>query len=107
MLSQARKFEWSSALDAALSQTYSYFNTPIPEQVRASLSEQSDRHQQLVALMQIQPATHILEERQKILSLNYYGRFHRSPPCLDPPSTRLYALALSIENFVDVTRILF
>ncbi len=75
LLSHTWEFEWNSALDAALSQTNAYFNTPIPEQVRTSLSEQSDRHQQLVALMQIQPATHILEERQKILSLNFYGRF--------------------------------
>ncbi len=75
LLSQARQFEWSSALDAALSQMVTYFNTPIPEQVRASLSQQFDRHQQLVGLMQIQPATHILEERQKLLSLNGVGRF--------------------------------
>jgi hypothetical protein len=75
LLAQARTFEWGSALDAALSQTVTYFNTPIPEQVRASLSEQSDRHQALVALMKIQPATHILEERQKLLSLNWYGCF--------------------------------
>ena len=75
LLSQARQFEWSSALDAALSQMVAYFNTPIPAQVRASLSQQSDRHQHLVALMQIQPATHILEERQKLLSLNGVGRF--------------------------------
>jgi hypothetical protein len=75
LLSQAKKFEWSSALDAALSQTYMYFHTPIPDHVRASLAEQSDRHEKLVALLQNKPATHILEERQKMLSLNGYGRF--------------------------------
>lgn len=75
LLSQARKFEWSSALEAALSQTYTYFNTPIPDHVRVSLSEQSDRHQALVALKKIQPATHILAERQRLLSLSWYGRF--------------------------------
>jgi hypothetical protein len=75
LLTQARAFEWSSALDAALSQTYTYFNTPIPEHVRTSLAKQIDRHQELVGLLQIKPATHILEERQKLLSLNWHGRF--------------------------------
>ena len=75
LLSQAGKFEWGSALDAALSQTRAYFNTPIPEQARARLSEQSDRHGGLVALLKNRPATHILEEHQKMLSLNWYGRF--------------------------------
>ena len=75
LLSQAKIFEWGSALDAALSQTYAYFDTPIPDHVRATLSESSDRHRQLVALKQTRPATHILEEQQKLLSLNWYGRF--------------------------------
>ncbi len=75
LLSQAKTFEWGSALDAALSQTSAYFDTPVPARVRASLSESSDRHRGLVALKQIRPATHILEEQQKLLSLNWYGRF--------------------------------
>ncbi len=75
LLAQARKFEWSSALDAALFQACTYFNTPIPDYVRTALAEQSDRHQGLVDLMKIRPATHILEEHQKILSLNWIGRF--------------------------------
>ena len=75
LLSQAAKFEWGSALDAALSQTSAYFDTPIPGHVRARLSESSDRHRGLVALKQIRPATHILEEHQKLLSLNWYGKF--------------------------------
>jgi len=75
LLSQAAKFEWGSALEAALSQTCAYFDTPVPEGVRARLSESPDRHRDLVALKQIRPATHILEERQKLLSLNWYGRF--------------------------------
>lgn len=75
LLSQAKIFEWGSALEAALSQTYTYFDTPVPEHVRASLSDQVDRHQALVALLKIKPATHILEERQRLLTLNWYGRF--------------------------------
>ena len=75
LLSQARIFEWGSALNAALSQTYAYFDTPIPDKVRPSLSELNDRHQPLIELLQNKPATHILEERQKLLSLNWYGRF--------------------------------
>ncbi len=75
LLAQAKIFEWGSALDAALSQTYAYFNTPIPGDVRTSLSQYSDRHQKLVALLQNKPATHLLEEQQKLLTLNWYGRF--------------------------------
>jgi hypothetical protein len=74
LLAQARRFEWGSALDAALSQTYKYFNTPIPDHVSCNLSKDSDRHQALVAYLQIPPATHVLEERQKLLSLNGYAR---------------------------------
>jgi hypothetical protein len=75
LLSQAKIFEWGSALHAALTQTCAYFNTPIPDHVRVSLLEKTDRHQQLVALKQTRPATHILEEHQELLSLNWYGRF--------------------------------
>ena len=75
LLSQARKFEWGSALDAALSRVDAYFNTPIPAHVRTELSKQVDRHQHLVALLQNKPPTQILAERQKLLSLNWYGRF--------------------------------
>ena len=74
LLSQAKAFEWSSALDAALAQTVAYFDTPVPEWILASLSASHDRHRDLVALKQIPPATHILQERQKLLSLNIYGR---------------------------------
>ena len=74
LLSQAKIFEWSSALESAFIQAGTYFNTPIPEQVRVSLSENSDKHKKLVALLQNKSATHILEEYQKFLSLNGYGR---------------------------------
>lgn len=74
LLSQAKTFEWSSALEAALAQTVAYFDTPIPESVRASLAASHDRHRGLVALKQTQPTTHILQEHQKLLSLNFYGR---------------------------------
>ena len=72
LLSQAKSFEWGSALEAFLTQTIAYFDTPVPERVRASLSESFDRHRGLVALKQTHPATHILAERQKLLSLNLY-----------------------------------
>jgi hypothetical protein len=84
LLSQAKDFEWGSALDAALSQTYTYFNTPIPGHVRASLSEGSDRNRKLVALMQIHPATHMLEERQKLMALNGYGRLRLALALIAP-----------------------
>jgi len=75
LLSQAIAFEWGSALEAFLTQTVVYFGTPVPEGVRTTLSESFDRHRELVALKQTHPATHILAERQKLLSLNLYGRF--------------------------------
>ncbi len=84
LLSQAQEFEWNSALDAALSQSCACFSTPIPEYVRACLSERSDRHQKLVALLKLKPATHTLEERQKFLSLNGYGRFRFVAALLAP-----------------------
>jgi hypothetical protein len=74
LLSQAKIFEWGSALDAFLSQTIAYFDTPVPDHVCASLSESPDRHQKLVVLKQTHLATHTLVERQKLLSLNLYGR---------------------------------
>jgi hypothetical protein len=75
LVSQAEKFEWGSALDVALSQANAFFDTPIPASILDRLSHQSDRHRRLVELKQIPPTTHILEERQKLLSLNNYGRF--------------------------------
>jgi hypothetical protein len=75
VLSQAKSFEWGSALNAFLAQTVSYFDSPVPDRVCASLSEGFDRHRDLVALKQIHPATHFFAERQKLLSLNVYGRF--------------------------------
>lgn len=74
LLAQARTFAWASALDAALTQTVDYFETPLPENVLASLSESADRHRDLVALKQTHPMTNILQERQRLLSLNWYGR---------------------------------
>jgi len=74
LLSQAKSFEWGSALDAFLTQTAAYFDTPLPDRVCANLSESRDRHRGLVALKQTHPATHILAESQKLLSLNVYGR---------------------------------
>ncbi len=74
LLSQARKFEWGSALEAALAQTVAYFATPVPDPVRAALVGSPDRHRELVALKQQRPPTHILLEGQKLMSLGLYGR---------------------------------
>lgn len=84
LLAQARRFEWGSALDAVLSHTYVCFNTLVPDYVRSSLAEGSDRHRELVASLQIKPATHMLEERQKLLSLNGYARFRLFMALLAP-----------------------
>ena len=87
LLSQAKSFEWASALDTFLTQTVAYFDTPVPDRVCASFSESFDRHRDLVALKQTLPATHILAERQKLLSLNLYGRFRLVLALLIPSPT--------------------
>jgi len=74
LLVQARKFDWGSALDAALAQTIAYFDTPVPEPVRAALARITDRHRNLVSLKQSRSETRILLEYQKLVSLNFYGR---------------------------------
>jgi len=75
LLAQSKIFEWGSALEAALSKTVACFDTPIPGHVLPSLSGISDRNQKLVALKQIHPATHSLDELQKLQSLKGSARF--------------------------------
>jgi hypothetical protein len=75
LLSQAKAFEWGSALDETLKQTVAYFNTPVPERVLVSLSEVSDRYRGLVEIKPTRLTTHTHLERHKLLSLNTYGRF--------------------------------
>lgn len=84
LLSQARIFEWGSALEAALAQTTACFATPIPDHVLGALAESLDRHRDLVALKQTCPATHLLLEYQKLRSLNWYGRFRLALALLVP-----------------------
>ena len=75
LLAQARKFEWGSAVSAALSQTVAYFDTPAPESVLKELTTISDKNAALVATyQQQQPGTHTLEEYQKWKSLDWSGR---------------------------------
>jgi hypothetical protein len=73
-LSQAREFNWSSGVYAALSQTVSAFNTPVPWDVLDNLSGISDRNVELVKTFQERPATHTLEEYQKLTTLDRKGR---------------------------------
>jgi hypothetical protein len=74
LLSQARKFEWGSAVRAALSQAVEFFDTPVPKNILENLARNTDRHAGRVAEMQALPATHTLEEYQKLKSLNAVGR---------------------------------
>jgi hypothetical protein len=74
LVRQAQVFEWGSAAFAALSQTVNLFETPVPQRVLDELSEHTDRNMTRVATLQDQPATHTLEEYQKLKSLNGYGR---------------------------------
>jgi hypothetical protein len=74
LLSQALKFEWSSAVSAALSQLIELFDSPIPKFVLDDLAMSSDRNKERVIEMQVPPATHTLEEYQKFKALNTAGR---------------------------------
>jgi hypothetical protein len=74
LLSQAQKFSWGSALEAALFQTQACFHTPIPDYIRAALSGFSDSHWKLVRRKQILPTTNLFKEYQMLISLNWYGR---------------------------------
>ena len=74
-LKQAEAFQWGSALDVALSETYKYFNTPIPNHVLAALSQTVDSHRNLIARKDIQTSSRILEEYQNLLARNWFGRF--------------------------------
>ena len=74
LLAQARTFGWFSALAAALFYTEALFETSLPDDVRTALAQETDSNQSLVTLKQSRPATHTLQERQKLLSLNVYGQ---------------------------------
>jgi hypothetical protein len=73
LLSQAHRFDWGSALEAALAKTVACFHTPVPGHVMTTLFDNTDRNRQLVARKQDKSATHILEENVKLQSLNFFG----------------------------------
>jgi hypothetical protein len=74
IIGQAKAFQWGSALYAALSQTYRFFDSPIPAHALADLLENSDQHRDRVARKQIRPATRVLEEYQNLKARKWYGR---------------------------------
>ncbi len=70
LLSQARTFEWGSALQAALTQTLAYFDTPIPRTCACQICQRwTDRHQKLVALKQIRPCHTYFGRTSKVIIL--------------------------------------
>ncbi|MGE5777171.1 MAG: hypothetical protein ACM33V_13185, partial [Chloroflexota bacterium] len=74
LISQAREFEWGSALRDALSRTQDYFGTPVPDVACSYLSLQVDRHESLVKKKQNRSGTKIILESQRLISLNWQGR---------------------------------
>jgi len=66
LFSQAKVFEWGSALDEALSQTRTSFNTPVPDRVLENLRKNTDRYRQWIVCRKRRPATHVLEELQNL-----------------------------------------
>ncbi len=74
LLTQARRFEWGSAVSAALSQIASIFHTPVPPSIVDELASVDDSNTERVLEMQSLPGTHTLEEYQKFKALNGKGR---------------------------------
>ncbi len=74
LLSQAKNFKWGSALRAVIFKTREYFDTPIPREIENQLANISDQNQKLVEMLKHKPATHILEEFQKMAVLNGRAR---------------------------------
>lgn len=74
LLAQARVFEWSSGVSAALAQTTDLFDTPVPGEVLSALLGMTDRNSELIETYQVHPATHTLEEFQKMKFLDWRGR---------------------------------
>jgi hypothetical protein len=75
LISQARAFQWGSAVEAALSQTAAYFDTPLPEEVPVQLRKAPDRNRKRIEIMRNRPVSHLQEEYHKLKSLSWYGRF--------------------------------
>jgi hypothetical protein len=75
LLSQAGIFGWASALEASLTWTRAYFDSPVPDHVLTHLAVQSDRNKKRVQRLQARPATHTLDELHKLASLKGFGRF--------------------------------
>jgi hypothetical protein len=74
LLAQAHEFEWGSAVSAALNQAIFFFDTPVPSHVLYTLSGVTDGNTALIEIYQGQPATHTLEEFQKLKFLDWRGR---------------------------------
>jgi hypothetical protein len=97
LLSQAQTFNWGSALEAALSVTMAYFETPVPREVLVKLGKTSDRNRERVEMMQNRPESHTQEEYYKLKSLNWYGRF-RLALALAIPSPAYMRWRYGLEN---------
>ncbi len=75
LLAQSMEFKWGSGVYAALSQTVTTFDTPVPRHTLNLLSQILDRNTELVLTYQRQPITHTLDEYQKFKTLDGKGRF--------------------------------
>lgn len=98
LLAQARQFEWGSAVSAALSQTVKFFGTPVPGHVLGGLSGISDRNTDLLTIYQGQPATHTLEEYQKLKFLSWQARI-RMVLALIVPSPAYMRWRYGLKNY--------
>jgi hypothetical protein len=74
LLRQARRFEWGSAVSAALSQARAFFGTPVPGNILEALAGEMDRNSDRVITLQDPPLTHTFEEYQKLKSLDLHAR---------------------------------
>lgn len=90
LLSRAMDFEWSSALEAALSKSSDLLGTPIPESVARTLSTRTDANRILVEANLQKAETHTLEELRKMRSLNISGKFGLLLSLLFPQPSYMY-----------------
>jgi hypothetical protein len=74
LFNQACKFDWGTAVSAALAQTVALFHTPVPQPILNNFARHTDKNAVRVREMQSLPGTHTLEEFEKFKSLDRKGR---------------------------------
>ena len=90
LLSRSKTFEWSSALEVALSKSSDLFGTPLPASAVRTLSARTDANRILVEANLQKAETHTLEELRKMQALNIAGKMGLLLSLLFPQPTYMY-----------------